>query len=126
MTGWVTLTTMFATTNKERFVHWLARNLLPRLKKGDVLVMDNLKAHHDPRVVTLCAQSGVKVVYLPPYSHDFNPIELGWGLQKQHVRRHAPRTPQALRRVARRARYRVTPRHCRQWFAHAGYQVQYK
>jgi transposase len=124
LTGWVALTTMFASTNKERFVKWLERTLLPRLKKGDVLVLDNLTAHHDKRVVPLCRRFGVRAIYLPPYSHDFNPIEPGWALQKQYVRRHAPRTRHALRRVARRARYRVTPHHCRQWFAHAGYSVQ--
>jgi transposase len=122
LTGWVLLTTMFAATDRDRFVKWLVK-LLPRLKYGDVLVMDNLKAHHDPRVVALCASHGVRVIYLPPYSHDFNPIEPGWALQKQQVRRYAPRTPTALRRVARRARYRITERHCRQWFAHAGYAV---
>jgi transposase len=123
LTGWVVLTTMFASTNKELFVRWLADKLLPKLKPGDVLVLDNLSAHHDARVVPLCAARGVRVVYLPPYSHDFNPIEPGWALQKQHVRRFAPRDPWSLRRVARRARFRITPRHCRNWFAHAGYAV---
>ncbi len=87
LTGWVLLTTMFASTNKERFVDWLAKKLLPKLQRGDVLLLDNLSAHHDERVVTLCAARGVRVIYLPPYSHDFNPIEPGWGLQKQQVRR---------------------------------------
>ena len=123
LTGWVLLSTMFATTNKDRFVEWLAKKLLPKLRRGDVLVLDNLPAHHDPRVGPLCAARGVRVVYLPPYSHDFNPIEPGWALQKQQVRRFAPRDPVSLRRVARRARFRVTARHCPQWFAHAGYAV---
>ena len=70
--------------------------------------MDNLAAHHDDRVPELCAPRGVDVLYLPPYSPDFNPIESAWALQKQFVRRHAPRTKDALRRVARRARHRVT------------------
>jgi transposase len=94
-----------------------------KLSRGDILVLDNLSAHHDSRGKPLCRTHGVRVIYLPPYSHDFNPIELAWGLQKQHVRRHAPRHPMALRRVARLARYRVTPRHCRAWFAHCGYRV---
>ena len=126
LTGWILLSTMFASTNKDRFVAWLRRKLLPKLHRDDVLVMDNLSAHHDARVVPLCRARGVRVLYLPPYSHDFNPIELGWGFQKQHVRRHAPRTRDALLRVARRARQRVKPRHCRQWFAHAGYHSQPK
>jgi transposase len=120
---WVVLSSMFDTVNKERFVRWVKRTLLPKLHHGDVLVLDNLSAHHDPRVVPACAARGIRVIYLPPYSPDFNPIEPGWALQKQFVRKHAPRDPRALRRVARRARYRVTPRHCRNWFQHAGYRV---
>jgi transposase len=123
-TGWVVLRTMFATANAERFVGWLTRHLLPKLRRGDVLVMDNLRAHHDRRVRPACRQRGIRVLYLPPYSPDLNPIEPGWALQKQQVRKHAPRTPDHLRRVARRARYRITPRHCRHWFAHAGYGAQ--
>lgn len=119
--GWVVLSSMFATANAARFVTWLTTTLLPKLRRGDVLVMDNLRAHHDARVRPACQARGVEVLYLPPYSPDLNPIEAGWALQKQYVRKHAPRTTANLRRVARRARYRVTARHCRQWFAHAGY-----
>jgi len=63
----------------------------------------------------------VRVIYLPLYSPDLNPIEPGWALQKQYVRRHAPRHPLALRRVARRARFRVTVRHAEQLIRSAGY-----
>ena len=121
LSGWVVLSTMFKTANRDRFVAWLKAKLVPRLASGDVLVMDNLSAHHDPRVVPARAARGVRVIYLPPYSPDLNPIEPGTALQKQHVRKHAPRHPLALRRVARRARFRVTPRHAQNWFAHAGY-----
>lgn len=126
LTGWVLLSSMFQTANAERFVHWLRNKLLPRLRRGDVLIMDNLKAHHDARVRPLCEAFGVTLIYLPPYSPDLNPIESGWALQKQHVRKHAPRDRVALRRIARRARYRVTTQHCRRWFEHAGYLVQAK
>jgi transposase len=119
--GWVALNSVFATANAARFVGWLRDRLLPKLHVGDVLVMDNLKAHHDRRVRPLCRAAGVRVVYLPPYSPDLNPIEPGWALQKQLVRKCAPRTATALRRVARRARFRVTARHCRNWFTHSGY-----
>jgi transposase len=121
--GWVTLNTVFAATTGDLFVSWLKRSLLPKLDAGDVLVMDNLAAHHDPRVRPVCREHGVRVVYLPPYSPDLNPIEPGWALQKQFVRKYAPRNPIALRRIARRARFRVSARHCRNWFAHAGYTV---
>ncbi len=77
LTGWVVLSTMFETTNKDRFVAWLVTKLLPQLTRGDALVLDNLKARHDPRVRCWCKQFGVRLLYLPPYSHDFNPIEPG-------------------------------------------------
>lgn len=121
--GWITLNSIFNTANADRFVAWLTKKLLPKLRRDDVLVMDNLNAHHDSRVVPACADRGVRVIYQPPHSPDFNPIEPGWALQKQYVRRIAPRRHADLRRVALRARYRVTPYHCRQWFAHAGYRA---
>lgn len=126
LSGWVVQSTMFATANKDRFVRWLRYTLLPKLRAGDVLVMDNLPAHHDRRVRAACRQRGVRLIYLPPYSPDFNPIEAGWALQKQYVRRVAPRFPFRLRQAAHRARRRVTPRHCRNWFAHCGYRVQHR
>ena len=121
--GWSLLSTMFNTTNSDRFVDWLRTRLLPSLAPDDVIVMDNLRAHHDARVQPLCMAHQIRVLYLPPYSPDLNPIESGWALQKQFVRKHAPRSPLALRRIARRARFRITERHCRNWFRHAGYAV---
>ena len=66
-TGWVVLQTMFATANADRFVAWRTRHLLPQLHRGDVLVMDNLRAHHDRRVGPACRTRGIQVLYLPPY-----------------------------------------------------------
>jgi transposase len=126
LSGWVVLTTGFQSATKNHFVWWLRRKLLPKLRRGDVIVMDNLSAHHDSRIAPSCAPRGVRIIYLPPYSPDFNPIESGWALQKQHVRRYAPRDASSLRRVARRARYRVTRRHARNWFEHAGYAAQHR
>ena len=122
--GWVVQSTMFETANADRFVQWLNKRLLPKLRPGDVLIMDNAKPHHDARVRTSCEARGVRLIYLPPYSPDFNPIEPGWAVQKQYVRRCAPREKHALRRVARRARHRVTKQHCHRFFKHAGYRVQ--
>lgn len=123
LTGWVVQSTMFKTVNKSRFYDWLKYSLLPKLRRGDVLVMDNLAAHKGPTIEALCAAWGIRVVYLPPYSPDLNPIEPGWALQKQFIRKNAPRGAVELRRLARRARFRVTPTHCRRWFEHAGYLV---
>ncbi len=87
--GWVVLIDDLRDRNRDRYVAWLRTKLLPKLRCGDVLVMDNLRAHHDARVVAACAARGVRVIYMPPHSPDFNPIEPAWALQKQHVRRVA-------------------------------------
>lgn len=119
---WIQLSTMFQSANGERFVGWLRTRLLPRLRRGDVLVMDNAAAHHNKDVRPVCRARGVRVLYLPPYSPDFNPIEPGWGLVKKHLRARAPRSRVELRRAAHAARRRVKPLHCRRFFRHAGYQ----
>jgi transposase len=60
----------------------MRQRLLPKLHPGVVLVLDNLNAHHDERVVRACRAHRVRVIYLPPYSPDLNPIEPGWALQQ--------------------------------------------
>ena len=119
--GWVVLSTKWQAMNKPAFIEWVQRRLAPRLHRGDIVLLDNLSAHKAPEVRFFIEQRGATVKPLPPYSHDFNPIEPAWGLVKRRIRKCAPRTGCALRRVARSARHVVTPYHCRQFFAHAGY-----
>ena len=119
--GWVTLSTKWRAMTKPRFIEWVRRGLAPRLRRGDVVLLDNLQAHKAPEVRFFVEQRGATLRYLPPYSHDFNPIEPAWALVKKRIRAYAPRSADALRRVARAARHVVTPYHCRQYFAHVGY-----
>ena len=119
--GWVTLGTQWTAATAPSFVTWVRRYLVPQVRPGDIVVLDNLRAHKDPRVRRLLARVGARLHFLPPYSYDFNPIEAAWGLVKKRIRAYAPRTGGALRRIARAARHVVTAHHCRQWFAHAGY-----
>jgi len=118
---WLTLSTHWGATTTVSFVAWVRTRLVPRLRRGDVVLLDNLKAHKAPDVRRLIEAAGAMLRYLPPYSHDFNPIEAAWGLIKKRIRAYAPRTPAALRRVARAARHVIRPHHCWQWFAHVGY-----
>ena len=62
--------------NAETFEAWLEHHLLPTLEEGDIVVLDNLKAHKSPRVAEILARKNCTVRYLPPYSPDFNPIEM--------------------------------------------------
>ena len=119
--GWLTLRTKWRAVNTESFLYWVRRGLAPRLRRGDIVLLDNLKAHKAPAVRTIIERRGATVKLLPPYSPDFNPIEPAWALIKKYIRTYAPRTRDALRRVASAARYVVRPHHCRQYFAHAGY-----
>ena len=119
--GWVVLSTKWHAMNHRSFIEWVRRRLAPRLRRGDIVVLDNLPAHKAPAVELFLQQRGATLKRLPPYSHDFNPIEPAWRLVKRQIRDYAPRTGPALRRVARAGRYAVTPYHCHQFFAHAGY-----
>jgi transposase len=121
--GWVTMSTFWHATNRDRFVTWVRRQLSPKLHVGDIVVMDNLAAHKDERVRDLIEDRGATIAYLPPYGHDLNPIEPGWGFVKKRIKAIAPRTGRHLRRTAQRASRGIRPRHCHNWFAHAGYSV---
>lgn len=107
--GGVVLNTKWHAMNEVSFIDWVRRRLAPRLRCGDIVVLDNLAAHKAPAVEFFIQQRGASIQRLPPYSHDFNPIEPAWSLVTRRIRDGAPRTGPALRRVARAARYAVTP-----------------
>lgn len=118
---WLTMSTDWQAANAERFVMWVERRLVPKLRIGDVVIMDNLAAHKDGRVRDLIEKGGATLEFLPPYSYDFNPIESAWALIKKRIRSVAPRTAAALRSTARHAWRVIRPEHCHNWYAHAGY-----
>lgn len=122
-TGWVALGTLWGAANGESFAQWVKDRLCPKLRRGDIVIMDNAQIHRGHLVRELIESVGAQLKLLPPYSPDLNPIESGWALLKSHIRKHAPRIPDALRRVAQRARYLVNPHHCAGWVAHAGYRL---
>ena len=119
--GWVTLGTRWGATTKVTFTAWMRDRLAPKLRRGDIVLLDNLKAHKAPAVRAFIEARGATLKFLPPYSHDFNPIEPVWALVKKDIRMFAPRSADALRRVARAARHVVRPDHCQHFFAHVGY-----
>jgi transposase len=119
--GWVTLGTQWHAVKAPDFIAWVRDRLAPRLRPGDIVLLDNLRAHKAPAVADLIARRGAVLKFLPPYSPDFTPIEAVWALVKNRIRAVAPRTAAALRRVARAARHAVHSHHCHQFFKHAGY-----
>ncbi len=106
------------------FLAWIKAMLVATLKKGDVVVMDNLAAHKVKGVSEAIEAAGARLLYLPPYSPDFNPIELGFSKLKAHVRKAAPRSHDALNAAAN-ALDTFTSHECANFFAHAGYDRDY-
>lgn len=108
-------------TTKEKFRQYVQETLLPSLNPGDIVIMDNLAAHHAPEIAQLIAQAGAQVLYLPPYSPDFNPIEKLWSKMKAYLRKCRALTFEDLDLALHQAFATVTDSDCRNWFACAGY-----
>ena len=86
LNGEKAFTTYQGGTTGERFVQYLKETLLPTLKPGDIVVMDNMRSHHVKAVREVLEEKGMKVLYLPPYSPDLNPIEKMWSKMKALLR----------------------------------------
>jgi transposase len=107
--------------NGPAFQAYVDQVLVPELKPGDVVVMDNLGSHKGASVRNSIEAAGARLLYLPPYSPDFNPIENAFAKLKAHVRKSAARTLDALERAAANALRQFKPDECANFFAHAGY-----
>jgi transposase len=105
----------------EIFGVYVERVLVPALRSGDVVVMDNLTAHKRPQIKRMIEAAGARVLYLPPYSPDFNPIEMIWSKVKRLLRSLAARTVDALHHAFGQAFAAVTPGDIRGCFKHCGY-----
>jgi len=107
--------------NAEVFRSYVSEILLPTLKTGDVVVMDNLSAHKDRQALGLLNDAGVKVRFLPAYSPDLNPIELMWSKVKALLRKAEARNNDALLLAIGEALSQVTQKDATHWLAHCGY-----
>jgi transposase len=103
------------------FEVYVRQVLVPTLRPGDVVVMDNLSAHKRPQIQPMIERAGASLVYLPPYSPDFNPIEMIWSKVKRLLRTIAARTVDALHDAFGRAFAAVTPADISGCFRHCGY-----
>jgi transposase len=107
--------------NRTIFETWVQRVLVPNLRQGDIVIMDNLSSHKGPRVRALIEAAGATLRYLPPYSPDFNPIEKAFAKLKALLRKEAARTVEALWSSTGRIIDLITPAECVNMFASAGY-----
>ena len=107
--------------NGTSFRAYVEQFLVPTLSPGDVVVMDNLGSHKGKAVRHLIRSAGAKLFFLPPYSPDFNPIEMAFSKFKAQVRKAAARTAEALDDAVAGAIKTFRPHECENFFAHAGY-----
>ena len=108
-------------TTKEVFLAYVQDVLLPHLQRGDRVLVDNLAAHKDPRVRTLIEGAGAKLIFLPPYSPDLNPIELAWSWVKWWLKTAAARTEEGVNRALAMAMDLITPAMASNWIRHCGF-----
>lgn len=107
--------------NTEIFDLYVEHFLLPELRPGDLVLMDNIKFHHSERALELIRSVGAEVEHLPAYSPDFNPIEELISKLKEALRSAGARTKRSLQRALARAIASVTLQDIRGWFTHCGY-----
>ena len=105
------------------FLAYLEQVLCPRLRPGQVVIMDNLSVHQVAGVRERIEAVGARLLYLPPYSPDFNPIEPAWSKVKQILRSLKARTADALEAAVAEALAAITPENAIAWFSHCGYSL---
>lgn len=105
------------------FKIYIEKVLCPTLAEGDVVIMDNLPAHKVAGIQALIEAKGARLIYLPPYSPDLNPIEKCWSKIKTYLRKAKARTREELEQALREALLSVTAEDAHGWFTSCGYPV---
>jgi transposase len=116
--------TLDGAMNAAAFLAYVEQVLAPTLEPGDIVVMDNLPAHKTPAVRQAIERTGAELRFLPPYSPDFNPIELAFSKIKALLKKAAARTVVDLWHAIREAIDAVTPADCRSFFSATGYEPE--
>jgi transposase len=121
--GWRGFVTIDAPTDGDVFLAYVQQQLAPNLHPGDIVVMDNLNAHKGPDVVAAIHAVGANVLFLPPYSPEYNPIEKAWAKLKD-ILRHLPTLGRdAFDQAVAAAMNAVSNADVRGWTEHAGYSL---
>ena len=113
--------TIEGATNTEVFYAYVRQVLVPSLRPGDIVVMDNLGAHKNERTLALIEQAGAEVRFLPAYSPDLNPIEMMWSKVKARLRKAQARTHPDLLLAIASALNAFTAQDSLGWVAACGY-----
>jgi transposase len=111
------------TLNQHIFAEYIKTCLLPTLSPEDVLLLDNSSVHRSKLVLDTLEECGIKYLFLPPYSPDFNPIELLWAFMKAALRKLKARTHEKLESAINLVFDSVQSEFIANWFSHCGYSL---
>jgi transposase len=117
------LMTVEGGTDADVFEAFVEQFLVRKLQPGDIVVLDNVGAHKPTRIRALVEAAGARLIFLPPYSPDLNPIELGWSKLKGILKDFGARTRDALDAAIRRGIDLIGADDARAWFTHCGYEA---
>jgi transposase len=109
--------------NVPRFMDYVEQCLLPSVRPGELVIMDNLSPHKNAKVRKLFASAGVQALYLPPYSPDFNPIEMSFSKLKALLRKEKLRDSTKLQEFLQQSPKHFSAAECEHYFTHAGYAL---
>jgi transposase len=107
--------------NGSAFLAYIEQFLAPQLTPGDLVICDNLASHKVSGVAQAIEARGARLLYLPAYSPDLNPIEMAFAKLKAHVRHAAQRTFEGLEAAVAQALDMFSPEHCANFLRHANY-----
>ncbi|MEM9411510.1 MAG: IS630 family transposase [Planctomycetota bacterium] len=120
--GWVAPLVVDGAINGQLFLGWIKQHLVGELQPGDVVVMDNLASHKVKGVAEAIEAAQAQVLYLPPYSPDFNPIELAFSKLKRLIRSAKQRAVEELWKTCGQILEQFSESEFRNYFRHAGYR----
>ena len=109
--------------DRDAFEAYVKQVLIPELRPGDIVVMDNLSSHKGPNVHKMIEDAGAQLLFLPPYSPDLNPIELAFAKLKTKLRKAAERTVDGLWNTIGQISQTFSPQECKNYFNAAGYRA---
>lgn len=124
MTGLLAMMTVEGGTDAAVFYAFVDQVLAPKLKPGDIVVVDNVGAHKPIAIRRRIEAAGATLLFLPPYSPDLNPIEECWSKFKAGLRKFGAFTRDELHFAIADGFTRISPSDAQGWFRHAGYQCQ--
>jgi transposase len=111
------------TVNGDVFEAFIEQIVIPHLRPGTVVLLDNATFHHGEDLRAKMEATGARVLFLPPYSPEYNPIEACWSKLKAWIRKCSPETIPVLRRALNQAIQQVSKCDAEGWFRHAGFSL---